>query len=364
MADRRDEIIDAEVEPVRAGGAGFRAAMNEAASPKRRLPAARTWFGALLIVLLVLAAGAVIWFRQGGDSSGTTTVSRADSIRIAALERRLGDMESAWRNELRQVDQRLKALETRSADTASGGDPAALEALRQQIDALHRQADGNAQHLGDIDNRLGGATDAVAGLGQRLGTVESKIAAENGERLMAAQRAVAFALALGQLRTAAHAGPYQAELAALSRIDSGDDARAAIQRLDRFAPGGVPGLAQLQARFPALIPVLLAVPPASDSVWDRLWARLRRLVTIRHTGEATGQSDDAVVARAERRVQDGNLAAALDELGALPQIANEPVAGWMTDARNRVAIDAALKDLDGAALARLSDMPAGAPHAP
>ena len=82
-------------------------------------------------------------------------------------------------------------------------------------------------------------------------------------------------------------------------------------------------------------------------------ARLSALVTIRPEGE-NAQGDDplARLARAEARLNAGDVAAAVGELSALPAgpIA-DAAAPWLARARARLDAEAAIASLQDAALA-------------
>ncbi len=58
---------------------------------------------------------------------------------------------------------------------------------------------------------------------------------------------------------------------------------------------------------------------ADQGVTDRLLSSAMRLVKIRPVGEAPGDTPEAIVARMEERVKNGNLAAAVSEWNALPE---------------------------------------------
>ena len=87
---------------------------------------------------------------------------------------------------------------------------------------------------------------------------------------------------------------------------------------------------------------------------DRAWARLRSLVTVRPVGgDVAGDSPEAHLARAEARLDEGDLAGAVSELEALEGPAAEAAAPWLAGARARVAADQAIEALRERALARV-----------
>jgi hypothetical protein len=92
---------------------------------------------------------------------------------------------------------------------------------------------------------------------------------------------------------------------------------------------------------------------------DRAWARLRSVVTVRPVGgDVAGDSPEARLARAEARLDEGDLASAVGELEGLQGTAAEAAAPWLAGARARAAADEAIARLRERALARV--LPDGA----
>jgi hypothetical protein len=75
-------------------------------------------------------------------------------------------------------------------------------------------------------------------------------------------------------------------------------------------------------------------------------------VRVRRVGEdAAGDTPDAVLARAEAAMDNGNLAKAVDEVGALQGEPAAAFADWLADAKARLAVADGLERLEKAALA-------------
>jgi hypothetical protein len=130
-------------------------------------------------------------------------------------------------------------------------------------------------------------------------------------------------------------------------------------------------LAELQGEFPAAAEAVSRASSAQSenaapgaSFGDRVLARLASLVTIRPVGEAT-QGDDppARLARAEAKLSAGDIEGAAAELAALPA---GPIAdaakSWLDRARARLDAEAALDQLQNAAIAALAAASTGAPQ--
>ena len=146
--------------------------------------------------------------------------------------------------------------------------------------------------------------------------------------------------------------PYQSELRAARRVATPDEGPA-IEAMTPTAANGVPRRDALVAAFPALSADILraAALPAESGFWQRALFRLTSLVSIRRLD---GQGDDppAVVARAERRIKEGDLAKAAQDLSALQGRPLELATPWIQAATARLAVDRALSELSAAAAAQ------------
>ena len=89
-------------------------------------------------------------------------------------------------------------------------------------------------------------------------------------------------------------------------------------------------------------------------VVERILHALSGIVSIRRIGETTGNTPDAILARAERQAVEGDLAGALSTLRALPPGAANAMAPWRARAQQRVALDQHLANIRAQALADLA----------
>ena len=160
------------------------------------------------------------------------------------------------------------------------------------------------------------------------------------DRLEADHRAVtaaaAAALATASLSQASETGrPFVAELNTMARIvpDSGD-----LTALRPLAERGVPTREVLVAEFPEMArqaSFAAKTPAEGAGLLTRLNHALSALFTLRQTNRLTGSDPDAILARAERKVNDGDLDGAIREIQTLPS--NGPAAAkvWVDRARSR-----------------------------
>jgi len=167
--------------------------------------------------------------------------------------------------------------------------------------------------------------------------------------------AAAAALASALLAEAAETSrPFDRELAALERVlPLSPDATA----LRRLAQTGAPTRAALAAGFDdaaARASVAARDPGEQAGFFDRLGYALANIVTVRRVGSTKGDTPDAVLARAERQVDDGDIDGALATLNALPPKANAAMGAWRTGAERRAEIDRHVAAIRATALANLA----------
>ncbi|MCO5733570.1 hypothetical protein [Rhizobium sp. SSA_523] len=250
--------------------------------------------------------------------------SAATSAELDDLRQQIAGLQSPVQNAGVQdpaIEERLKALE------AGAGNSTGEDALRQQLQALQTELDSlksAAQSQGNRDDELG----------QRLGALESKVN-EPGR-----DEAVAQALAAAALKAATErGGSFAAELQTYGDVAPDDPA---LGELQPYAEQGVPTRAQLSQRLPAVSNAVLAAlhqPEGDQSVTDRLFSSAMRMVKVRPVGEAEGDTPEAVLARMEERVKNGDLPAALAEWNRLPDPAKQASADFQKALTARIAVE-------------------------
>ena len=193
---------------------------------------------------------------------------------------------------------------------------------------------------------------------------------------------VAFVLAVGNLGGAlSTARPFAAELTALTELAAKDPALAAQVKdltlpLAPRAATGVPTLVELQSRFPATARAIVdavkqAAPAAVENTESQSWYQrplgwlsaagdwLSSQVSVRPVGEVAGDDPGARAARAEVRLSQNDLAAAVKELDGLSGPAGAAAATWLGDAQARLAVDQVMAALQAVAVTRLGASAAG-----
>ena len=246
---------------------------------------------------------------------------------------------------------RESVAELRTATAEAAGQTAGRDgeekAVRAALGDLSQGLEALSDRIAALDpKRLANAENALSGLAARLAAAETRLSA-----VKAGGGATGTVVALSQLRAAAASGrPYGAALAVARTLAGGHESAAAILKaLEPAAAAGAPVLPVLQRRFDALSARLVAAAdPAQGESWaGRAWNRLKSTVVVRRTGRSvTGDSIPALVAQAEVRLADGDLAGAIARVRKMPEAAQKTAAEWLAAAERRAGVDAALTRLD------------------
>ena len=167
--------------------------------------------------------------------------------------------------------------------------------------------------------------------------------------------AASAALAAASLNQAADTSrPFARDVDALSRAlpDSRD-----LEILRGLAQVGAPPRSALAAEFPDVAQKAVYAshaPGDQASLLTRIFHAISAVITIRRTDRLTGDDPDAVLARAERAVGDGDLETALKELNALPLAGRDAVAAWREKASRRIEIQRRIAAIRNDALRALA----------
>jgi hypothetical protein len=325
------------------------------------------------------------------ETAAPATADPAPAIDLSALESRLADLEAAvaalagrpaptapdLSEPLTALNDRVSALEARlqslpAVANAGGGDAAAPAVLPEDLAVLERRladVEGRDVPVGADPAALAALSRTVDGLEQRLSAAEGEtaarvdglstrldeVSANQAQGRGAAERAGAFLLAANLLAaTSTGSGDFSAELNAVSAAAPATMAET-VEGLAPYA-GGVASLADLRARMPQLAADIVdaSIVGADESVIGTMLTSIASLVTLRRTETAAGDDLEQAVNRAEAAATAGDLVAAVDSLSVLDGDPAKVAAGWLDEARSRIAVDAAVRALQSAALAAVA----------
>jgi len=281
-----------------------------------------------------------------------------------------------------KLGEKLAALETSLSQlgrvveqTASAGGGPALDLLNREFEILksrlaelaRRQPASSAASTAAMGAAVADTIElraenlrlreVVTALQARLEQVEDAVHQGAQEQRRTGQ-GHGLVLAVGQLRQTVLAGrPYGPPLAAVAALAMGDQGlSAAIGTLSTGAKMGIATQRALSDQFPSVArAVLRAEGSAGGGFLQRTWQRLSALVTVRRIGEVEGEEIDAVLARTERRLASGDLAAAVEMMANLAGPAGDTARAWLERAQGRLAAEDALAALQSRAIAGLGD---------
>ncbi|MEM8987323.1 MAG: mitofilin family membrane protein [Pseudomonadota bacterium] len=391
--DAGEPIIDVEAEEVAASGA-----QNEAPkADKGGLIAPGTvLLGVLLCIVLIVFAFSL--GNRGQSASGALAQNDMKALegRLLQLETQL---ESSYGTATDSLSDRLSAVEAASAraakdatqalaTAAAGGDEAAAENVANRLSEIEaalsavERSDGGklANDLASFKTEFENYREARGGIDERMQSFEDGRAAfeeemaaraealeSAGESLsarvaklesvdIAAQaRRVAVAVALTNLTQEALNGrPYARQLDILKQYAPDNPA---VEDLSAYANRGLPSLARLKNDFRIVTRAVDRADAKENAAgpFGRLWANFLSLFTVRQIGEMEGETAEAILARAERRMAEDDLPAAVRELDNLTGAPAEAAADWLARAKTRLALDALVKELSDSLAAEIGE---------
>jgi len=256
----------------------------------------------------------------------------------------------------------------------------ALEQARQQVARAEASADagqkaagslkvGLDQLKGDVETRVATAANAaVAPMVGKVAAIETNLdsVVKRDEDRQANARRTLLALELANLRKAIDAGrPFGKELADIKQLGAG---MLDLKPLDSLASERLVTSAELLREFRSASNAVLdadAGRRTDGSLAGEIMARARSIVRVRKvSAEAKGDDAEAVLARMEAALKDGDLDRVQDEAGKLPEPAAAAARPWLQKLEARRSVDRALKAIEDKLKSTLSGANAPSPAAP
>ncbi|TAV75776.1 COG4223 family protein [Rhizobium leguminosarum] len=300
-------------------------------------------FGGLVALL---GAGAIQYagYLPGSSAPQTTSPETADLAgEVDGLKQAVANLAanpaSADDGEL---EKRVAALETAAKAPAAGApaDSANVEALNQKIAELTDQVDQLRSTLAQSSEQQ---TTNGADISKRLEEAEKKL---NEPR---EDVAVARAIAAAALKAAIdRGGPFLAELDTFAGVAPDDPA---VADLRAFAETGIPSRTELVGEVPDVATAIVEAvnqPDPNQSWSDRLMSSAKSLVSVRPVGNIEGESVEAIAARMEEKVKNGDLPGASAEWNNLPALGKQASAAFKQSLEARIRVE----ELVGGALSK------------
>ncbi|MDH0614653.1 MULTISPECIES: COG4223 family protein [unclassified Agrobacterium] len=247
---------------------------------------------------------------------------KAGSEEITTLKTDLGNLRQQLANapaaNTSALEQRIATLE------GAKGEAPQVDGLSEKIAALESalQSERSAQ------------ASATAELTRRLADAEAKINEPRDDI------EVARAIASAALKAAIdRGGPFLTELDTLSRVTPDDPAIASLQS---FAATGVPSRSELMQKFPDVANAMLSAinqPDPNQGIMERLTESAFSLVKVRPVGNIEGETAEAMIARMENKLRNGDLQGAALEWNGLPHPAKTASADYKKSLDARIEVE-------------------------
>jgi hypothetical protein len=368
MSDAKEE---SRGETVAADAGTDSTARVSPALPPPRQPA--SYLGAAIaltmaLVLVVALAGTAPFWAPALQWAPAPSAPPLDPriVQIEAATQTAQQDVAAVKTALQRLDQRLGALEARPAPAV--GD---IAELRTQVANLSAAAGNLAARVETLDRSVQAQGSADSDLAHRLEALDKTVRSQ----AVSDPTDTALVLVLLQIHDAIAAGrPFAAEYEALTALARArPEIAAAAAPLAEPAKAGVAGRAVLTDRLRELAPAItrageVAAPAAADGGggdWTgQVLSRLGGLVQVRRIdgSKPPPESDrQALVDNAMRELAGGDLAAAVAVLDR-PGAGGEAAGPWLRMARQRLAVEAALRQIEALLATRLGNA-AAAPGA-
>lgn len=227
-----------------------------------------------------------------------------DGATLAKLENLQTDLESS-----------LDSLSTRIDALAAGADPDAANKLADTLATTNQALEVARQSLAALEANT---NEKLAALQTRLDATQSQLNDRAATDIETSQT-MRLPLAISGMEAALNSGrPFLTELNALA---AGQSDNIIAPTLEQAASTGLPSPDTISSGFTAAIPTMLAAAPQNpDASWqDNLLNQAKSLLALRPTGNISGNSPEALVARTEAALALPDFATADRTLKAMPQ---------------------------------------------
>lgn len=287
-------------------------------------------------------AGVLPGGRSGKDTSADIAALNAEIDGLKQSVANLAAAPAAKPDET--LAARVAALETSAANgTSAGGSAETNAASDQKIASLSGEVE---QLKADLSKATQTQATSDAEVSKRLDDAEKKLSGPSQES------AVARAIAAAALKAAIdRGGPFQPELDTFANVASDDPA---VADLKNFAQTGVPSRADLIRQVSDVATAIVATAQTDDpnQSWsDRLMSSAKSLVQVRPVGNVPGDGIDAIAARFEDKVRNGDLPGAVTEWNNLPDAAKSASAAFKQSLEARIRVEDLVSDALSKAIA-------------
>lgn len=337
-ADGAGEPVEEKPEPVEPARTTYEEPVRTETAPSRQRGNAGTLAAGILGGLIALLGAGSLQYggylpSLGPERAGDNGALASLSNEVEALKTRLSEAAAPAPVDLQPIETRIAALEKSATEgaPATGADPETVSRLEGSIDQLTTE-------LATLREAVARTTETVSAtesqLTQRIAAAEQKLDEPRSDIEMAR------AVAASALKTAIdRGGSYLAELEAFASVAPDDPSVAGLRE---HASAGVPSRSDLVRDFqPTADAILDAIhqPEGDQGIFNRLMSSAASAIRVRPVGSVEGDSPEAVVARIETRLQNGDFKGALIEWQALPEKGQAAAADYKRKLDARVTVE-------------------------
>lgn len=251
-----------------------------------------------------------------------------------------------------------------AANSEIGQDISSVFRVLANLKAMNSTSQGQTESkaaIGDLKNTLAASPTDINGLNAAV--LAAKGHDKNLSKLLGGVDpkdigAAALLLSLNEFRNNVNTQqPFDKDLALMQKYAGSDpEMQKSLQRLAPYAKNGILSRQALQEEFKGLASdIVMAKLQGQDvSVKDDAMKRIAKLVKVRKVDDIKGDSVDAVVARAQKNLDAGNVRAAMQELQSLQGAPAETAAPFMQQAQGNVMAEDTTDNLVQSVIGKLS----------
>ncbi|PST17304.1 hypothetical protein C7U60_19670 [Mesorhizobium plurifarium] len=337
--DPRQEEKETEEARADAAAAAFDAELphgsnGEMAEPKKRQgTGAGALAAGILGGLIALAGAGVLQYAGYVPAPGPERTGGEPNLagEIEAIKAELQARTPAAAVDVVPLENRLAALEQAAREPGAAAAAPEVKALEAEVANLTNEMAALKTELAETRQA---ADAAKAELSGRIDQAEQKLNEPANDIEMAK------AVAVTALKTAIdRGGPFLAELDALRSIAPEDPA---VKELADVAATGVATRTELKDSFrPAADAMLDALhqPDPNQGIFDRLVSSAMSGIRVRPVGSVEGDTPEAVIARIEDKLDNGDLKGASLEWDSLPEAARSAGQGFKEKLDRRLGVE-------------------------
>ncbi|TAH35357.1 MAG: hypothetical protein EYC62_04890 [Alphaproteobacteria bacterium] len=357
--------------------------VSSASKNSAKPPLLRRLFALFLVILFAGIGGSIVLYakKTGYDgllSSSAPAVAEMDVKQTAKQAPATKPLPDTENNEMVVVDDSI-AKQTGMSDStantddsgmAGRGDSPDVENLKQQLKNMENdlaQKDNYTKSSAEMTGTISSLQKEVSSLTEKVNQLEQLTVQLQKSNQRGVQNDVTLLLAVNNLQMAMASGrPFAQSIDMLRKLADGNaEMEKIINSLRGVAENGIVDLPSLQAEFSKVAHSLMQAQAQQNAAdWAAGWAgegmiastigKIASLVTVRRTGEETGNDLEANINSIETDLSQNQLQGALKTVKSLPaSVHTEELDEWQFKLSERNTADMALAELQKMILTRL-----------